>query len=174
MLLDNNSPQGKAVQWLLENDVAHLCPDQKYDCPNRLVQRYALATMYFATGGDDWKQCSSLDPSCGNDAPFKLKTHFLSSSHECTWAGITCLASMCVNSINFGKYILDHVNLIQSHLISHCAPSSFDREKQFDWYNSKRDIDPSGSRVVGDGTGSIVFHDPVFYIVFDQPAPFGP
>jgi hypothetical protein len=66
--LQNNSPQSKAFQWLLE-DIAitngSLLPDDE-----RLKQRFALATLYFATNGNRWTN----------------NTRWLNhSDHECDW-----------------------------------------------------------------------------------------
>jgi len=103
-LNNNTTPQGKAAEWLVSVDEAHLCPGEDYTCPRRLVQRYALAVIYFATGGDDWTKCSFSDGNCGNEYPFVNQESFLSGSHECQWAGIDCLVqSMCVTVINFGE-----------------------------------------------------------------------
>ena len=104
LLLDPSSPQGKAINWLVYEDTALLCPNEQYGCPNRLEQRYALAVTYFSTGGDQWSKCKRSDENCGTEIPFKSKneTNFLSGNHECTWAGIDCLElSNCVNDINF-------------------------------------------------------------------------
>jgi len=100
--LDPNTPQGKAINWLVNEDTALLCPNEQYGCPNRLQQRYTLAVTYFATGGDQWSMCSRYDEKCGTEDPFKLQTNFLSGNHECTWAGIDCLElSNCVNKMEF-------------------------------------------------------------------------
>ncbi|CAB9503089.1 Leucine Rich Repeat [Seminavis robusta] len=42
------SPQARAAQWLL-NDIPHWNHTDQ-----RVLQRFALATFYYATGGDDW------------------------------------------------------------------------------------------------------------------------
>ena len=104
LLISNSTPQGKALRWIVQSDSAQLCPDQEYECPNRLIQRYTLATTYFATNGDNWRKCSASDNNCGNEVPFDNgEFSFLNVTHECSWAGITCHDSMCIQSINFGK-----------------------------------------------------------------------
>ncbi|CAB9514205.1 Leucine Rich Repeat [Seminavis robusta] len=62
---DTNSPQFKAHEWLLEDS------DQLPFCSKeRLIQKFALATLYFATNGDHWEE----------------NTHWLNHSiHECEW-----------------------------------------------------------------------------------------
>lgn len=103
-LEDMSSPQGKALDWIINVDQAYLCPETIYTCPNALIQRYVLAVIYFSTNGDQWFQCSAslsaLD-SCGEEYPFSSKTRFLDSGSECNWAGIDCNESLCVTRIEF-------------------------------------------------------------------------
>ncbi|KAL7532271.1 hypothetical protein ACHAXR_004531 [Thalassiosira sp. AJA248-18] len=52
----------RALKWLAhEDDSSSNLSDDEYD--RGLLQRYALATVYFVTGGDDWNRCSSSSPS---------------------------------------------------------------------------------------------------------------
>lgn len=100
-LLNVATDQGKATEWILSEDEFQICPEN-----DKLLQRWTLAVMYFATGGDDWFQCSAnaaaLDNNCGVENPFVGSTSFLSSSIECEWAGISCIDG-CVTEIEFGK-----------------------------------------------------------------------
>lgn len=85
---DNAFPQGLATTWLIEDDGFFVCPDD----PN-LIQRWALAVIYFSTAGDDWFLCSDNPTSldlCGAEDPFVGETRFLSADGECDWAGISC------------------------------------------------------------------------------------
>ena len=70
VLANPTTPQGMALRFLLNDDSAQLDP---CEVPT-IVQRYALATFYFSTDGEDWEN---------ND-------RWLSSSDECNWHGITC------------------------------------------------------------------------------------
>ena len=63
-LTDPASPQSKALAWLANNTNV----DQYNEI--RLTQRYALATLYYATNGDHWSS---------NEG-------WLSDSDECTWS----------------------------------------------------------------------------------------
>ena len=58
-LKDNTSPQGTAYLWISEADDAGLSANDP-----TLIQRYVLATFYFATGGGrttaTWKVCSAV------------------------------------------------------------------------------------------------------------------
>lgn len=99
------SPQSAALDWLVEEDVAELCPED-----TNLVQRYVLAVLYYSTNGDDWIECSapeafdtttieSANEGCnltttnatvlfpedirGTDA-------WLTPGSECLWGGVSC------------------------------------------------------------------------------------
>lgn len=67
--LDKSFPQFRSVQWLGERDPLRISPDD--DDTTALAQRYALACVYFATGGDDGSWLDELN--------------FLSGGHECEW-----------------------------------------------------------------------------------------
>jgi hypothetical protein len=98
--------QGQATEWLLNEDEYHVCPDD-----GKLIQRWTLAVMYFATGGDEWFQCrrggssaattTTTTDRCGSNAPFVGRERFLSATNECEWAGIFCMDG-CVTEIEFG------------------------------------------------------------------------
>jgi len=63
-----STPQYRAFQWLTEED-AHAVRSTDH---RRLVQRYALAVLYFATGGEtSWVE----------------SFEFLQGDHECSWSG---------------------------------------------------------------------------------------
>lgn len=65
LLYDETSPQGMAFKFLTDHDKRNIHPDE-----DLLLQRYALAVIYFATGGYEWMY--------GN-------LHFLSGVQECHW-----------------------------------------------------------------------------------------
>jgi len=73
-LTDSNTPQYRAHQWLLYEDSLGLAPDSGAS-KERVIQRYALATFYFSTGG-----------------PRSWKTHNWLEGDECTeeWDGVGC------------------------------------------------------------------------------------
>eukprot|EP00977_Amphora_coffeiformis_P028908 scaffold37822_cov168-Amphora_coffeaeformis.AAC.2 len=62
VLNDRSSPQFQAAAWLADQD--------EYDgvsigiCDQRLLERYALASLYFATNGPNWEICNEKDPTC--------------------------------------------------------------------------------------------------------------
>lgn len=82
------SPQNKAAKFMALTD-----PGKPRDISSPLfLQRYALATMYYSTAGDDWKPCLGCNP---NARPF------LSEAHECLWVGVMCLGTGKVVAIDF-------------------------------------------------------------------------
>lgn len=105
LLRDTTSPQGKATRWIIEEDRFLVCPDDP-----KLIQRWVLGTMYFATGGDNWLQCSN-NPSatdlCGSQSPFFGDVRFLAAVNECQWAGIVCNMDLCVTEIEFGECFVE-------------------------------------------------------------------
>jgi len=68
-----DSPQHKAACWMIYDDSRKIDPRSKRG-KAAFLQRYALVVLYHATNGMAWKK-SDL---------------WLSSSHECKWAGISC------------------------------------------------------------------------------------
>jgi len=78
----SGTAQSEAFEWLVNGDSAQVCPDNILD----IEQRYSLAVLYFATGGDNWNDCSQTTNSpCPSDS-----TRFLSAVDVCFWFGITC------------------------------------------------------------------------------------
>merc|ERR1719491_2722381 len=63
-----NSPQYQALRWLTHEDVLRYSPENEYWI-RKIVQRYALAVIYYSTGGPGWKQT----------------LFFLSNYDECDW-----------------------------------------------------------------------------------------
>lgn len=62
-LSNQGSPQFIAAKWLSEESLYQFYPDWKK------LQRYAIATIYFSTGGDDWFNTNG----------------WLSDQDECEW-----------------------------------------------------------------------------------------
>jgi hypothetical protein len=102
LLRDPTTIQGKAANWLIGEDELLVCPDDV-----KLIQRFALAVIYFATNGDGWLQCSANPLStdaCGLEYPFMGESRFLSGANECEWAGISCNLQLCVTEVEFGTF----------------------------------------------------------------------
>ena len=62
------SPQFKALHWLANEDVLQYNPDTD-QAVKKIIQRYALTTLYFATNGEQWTD----------------GLNFLSQNDECDW-----------------------------------------------------------------------------------------
>lgn len=76
---DLTTPQGVAAEYIVDVDGSGLCPGD-----DGLVQRYALAVLYFSTNGDNWAECFDGDDQCEDG------DSFLSEGSVCDWAGISC------------------------------------------------------------------------------------
>jgi hypothetical protein len=85
LLSDVTSPQGQAFSWLVEVDTG-LADPCTYPT---ILDRYALATLFFATGGSSWT----------------TSTGWLTDEYECSWSGITCDGT--VTSIALCKCLKD-------------------------------------------------------------------
>lgn len=66
---DPASPRRRALDWIADRDGRRVDPDDP-----SLPQRYALAVLYYSTGGDD-----------GDDG-WRRPLNFLSAAHECEWS----------------------------------------------------------------------------------------
>ena len=91
----SKSPQLQALRWLSENTSAreNLRDTAPIDADTDLAQRYALAVLYFATGGDSWKECSQdVTSKCesSDGSGLQSSAHFLSDGPVCSWFGLTC------------------------------------------------------------------------------------
>jgi hypothetical protein len=73
-LLAPSTPQGAAFEWIVDSDPAKMDPCGK---ARDVIQRYALATLYYSTLGGGWT----------------VSTLWLSESSECSWAGVACADS---------------------------------------------------------------------------------
>jgi hypothetical protein len=95
LIRDPSTPQGQATEWIM-NDNDESCPDDP-----KLIQRWALAVMYFSTEGDAWELCSDNPATPCGVPPFVGDNPFLSNVNECEWAGIRCNTDGCVTAIEF-------------------------------------------------------------------------
>jgi hypothetical protein len=93
-LNDLDTPQGKAIVWLVTEDEKQLCPGD-----DTLAQRYILSVLYFSTSGDDWTDCSQNDNNCDRNG-----NSWLSEGSECNWGGVQCNMKGFVETIELGKF----------------------------------------------------------------------
>lgn len=85
---DGDSPQWEAWEWLLEQDLEGYTDDE-------LLQRYAVATFYFATDGVEY---GANGTSTGQSTTMWIDAE----SHECTWYdGIICNSDLVVQQFDF-------------------------------------------------------------------------
>lgn len=89
-LYNNSSPQGMAFNFIAEHDKRQLHPDE-----DLILQRYALAVLYFATQGSEW--------TYGN-------LHFLTGVHECHWQKKVHMSLLGVAACD-GKMHVTHIQL---------------------------------------------------------------
>ena len=75
------SPQCRAAKWLSEEQ------DNDYylSIIPKLLQRFALVTLYYATTSEDedWEDCGVMSGGCPKDP-------WLTNSDECNWGYVTC------------------------------------------------------------------------------------
>eukprot|EP00526_Cylindrotheca_closterium_P029314 CAMPEP_0113653814 /NCGR_PEP_ID=MMETSP0017_2-20120614/28799_1 /TAXON_ID=2856 /ORGANISM="Cylindrotheca closterium" /LENGTH=747 /DNA_ID=CAMNT_0000566871 /DNA_START=47 /DNA_END=2290 /DNA_ORIENTATION=+ /assembly_acc=CAM_ASM_000147 len=95
-LAKTGSPQYRAARWIANYDTERVdIPFQDED-PRRFNQRYSLAVLYYALGGDNWA----------------TQLNFLASDHECGWneeipdenkevyaVGVSCNSELLVDSL---------------------------------------------------------------------------
>lgn len=123
---DPFTAQAQALDWITNLDTLTVCPDDNSCQP---LQRYILATFYFATNGGNWDQCNAPtdfnDPAAIQEAndncdrvvtPFAVPNErvgdtssdaWLSPSNECEWGGLACWGndtpnlSLCIDQLDF-------------------------------------------------------------------------
>ena len=87
-IADQNSTQSRALGWLFSSD-----PRELSDL--RLVQRWALASFYYATNGNGWVD----------------KLGWMEPRDECEWYGVTCIDG-----------VICKLELIQNRLVGELVP----------------------------------------------------
>lgn len=89
---DEDNGRRRALQWLVfEDEASSTMSSHEYD--TTLLQRYALATIYYTTGGDEWTYCSK---AAGEGAEIEFNSpceggadsRFLSSKLHLLWGGV--------------------------------------------------------------------------------------
>jgi hypothetical protein len=112
-LTDPLTPQSKALNWIMNEDPAMLTPRSE-----NLIQRYLLALFYISTTRfTPWLSCNKPkedeDIACSykkfvsSDPDVKYEemdwVRWLSSEHECFWAGVFCDEFNQTRAIELGK-----------------------------------------------------------------------
>ncbi|CAB9516973.1 Leucine Rich Repeat [Seminavis robusta] len=103
---DSNSPQAKALQFVVDGHSAY--PEW------RVIQRFALATVYYATNGDEWNDNRSwLHPN----------------SHECGWQHVQRVGSSgpCGSATYFtlNEGVYESLSLYDNNLVGTLPPELF-------------------------------------------------
>ncbi len=88
------TPQYRAAVWAAESAIVEGI-DMNDD---RMIQRYALATFYFSTNGDDWVNCGRQSKRCDETQ------EWLTGADECSWYAIECDAEGHATEIYFRKF----------------------------------------------------------------------
>lgn len=95
---DYDTPQYKAADW-----ATNVAPLQLSGSDPRMISRYALATFYYATEGDDWERCGVGSTNCDTGR------EWLTAENECDWLAISCEdpsgGDYTVVELFFRKYI---------------------------------------------------------------------
>lgn len=77
---DPTSPQYQAAKWAI--DSAPTVGINESD--DRMINRFALATFYFSTNGDEWVNCGRRSTNCD------VSEEWLTGTNECNWYAIEC------------------------------------------------------------------------------------
>ena len=88
---DRSSGQYLAINWMASED--QYWRNEGLECPEkRFLERYALATIYFAMNGENWGFCGRSDPSCTGSSVAGTIGQFgwLSNNDHCDWNRIQC------------------------------------------------------------------------------------
>jgi Leucine-rich repeat (LRR) protein len=89
----SNTPQNAAVNWIAGLDAL------QYDISNpRLIQRYVLAVLYFATGGELVEEGVAR----ASDAAWTNTLDFLGAEDECGWSHIQAIPTYANQMVNVG------------------------------------------------------------------------
>ena len=114
IMINPHSPQAKALEWS-RNDIK-IYP---VSVTSRIVQRYALATLYYSTNGTYWK----TNRNWGN-------------GHECEWYGVVC------DSDDNTTFHVTYMDLNSNNLVGTITP-------EIGWITTLEQIHLWGNKLVG-------------------------
>jgi hypothetical protein len=110
------SPQNLAANWLINEDMAFLCPQDP-----TLSQRYSMAVFYYSTDGDGWFECNAPSDFSSEEAIAEANADcdivaagsdgsdaWLTPSSECDWGGASCSGAGFIERLDFGKFVLSY------------------------------------------------------------------
>ncbi len=114
---DTSEPQYKAFTWAWESALEEGIDIQS----DRMIQRFALGTFYFATNGDEWVRCGRESTRCD------VSREWLTGADECDWYAIECDEEGDVTEIYFRKFLsrrfLDTQNISLTIVFPIAAPN---------------------------------------------------
>ncbi len=129
---DKNSPQYRAAKFIVEDPYTAEVPTT-----GQLNDRYASATFYFATEGENWNSCYYGDTNC-EDGQWLV-------GDVCDWAAVYCDDDGRIVQYFFGKiqYVGESFCEKQFPALSHAQLISFrvlpcSRRERTGWYTSTR------------------------------------
>jgi Leucine-rich repeat (LRR) protein len=107
-ILNGTSAQARAYQWLFgAGDHPDLPQDEAME---RLSHRFALATLYYSTGGDMWRtRAGWLDKGL----------------HECLWQGVVC-ANVTSNAVSYCKDQQGVLRVVSDNILNETEVESID------------------------------------------------
>ena len=110
-LSTEGTPQNQALKWLLGSPSSKILSDE------RLVQRYALATLYFSTGGPSWNK----------------KGTWLTDVDECLWFSSEDGEAVCTNEA------INQINLHNNNMLGSLPPELglLSKIQLFDVFNNE-------------------------------------
>jgi len=120
-LHDWTAPQGRAFQWIVNEDARMVHAEDPY-----LIQRYALAAIFFATNGKSWHNGD---------------LHWLSGVHECFWTKKVKGRPMGVVGCNDDRRVT-YIELVENNL-----QGSLPRE--IGWLENLVSLDLQENRLTG-------------------------
>jgi hypothetical protein len=114
-LNEANSPQNLALNWLVDDDLAQVCPSTDTEEREAIIQRYVLAVFYYSTNGNSpennptWNECTApkvfttagvtaanngCDLTTTNSTQIfpddvRGRNAWLGPDSECTWGGVS-------------------------------------------------------------------------------------
>jgi len=99
-LLDASSPSFAAAEWMARQSWEQMMLSDSN--PNsKVLQRFALATLFFATDGENWDDRGENSADCEEENVCEWLTVW---ADECRWFGITCNEEGMVTKIDFREY----------------------------------------------------------------------
>ncbi|KAL7518120.1 hypothetical protein ACHAWX_002979 [Stephanocyclus meneghinianus] len=153
-----NSPQNLALNWILNDDLAQICPSDDAVERDVIIQRYVIALFYYSTNGNDpinnptWRECAA--PNLFNQASVNVANDmctltttnstqifpddvrgtnaWLTPDSVCTWGGVSCYPESSSNAGKVNAVELEN-NGVEGNL-----PYELEQLNMMRWFSSER------------------------------------